>query len=57
MYRIAAFGFVLLLLGILSGGVLALVLLLLAAFTYAVRALDSDINPWDGLASGYASRM
>ena len=57
MYRMAAFGLSLVILGILTGGVLALVLLLLVAFTYGVRRLDSDIDAWDGMAGGGASRL
>ena len=57
MYQLAAFGLVVLILGILSGGVLALVALGLGAFTYGVRRLDSDVNAWDGLATGFASRL
>ena len=57
MYRTAAFGLVLLILGILTGGVLALVVLLLTAFTYAVRRLDSDIDAWDGMATSFAGRL
>jgi uncharacterized membrane protein len=55
MYRIAAFGLLLLILGMLTGGVLALVVLGLAGFTYGIRRLDSDISAWDGLANGFAS--
>lgn len=57
MYRIAAFGLLLLVLGMLTGGVLALVVLLLTAFSYAVRTLDSDIDPYGGMAPGFASRL
>jgi hypothetical protein len=57
MYRIAAFGLLLLILGVLSGGVLALVGLLLGAFTYAVRILDEDIDPYGGMVIGFASRL
>ena len=57
MYRIATFGLLLLVLGMLTGGVLALVVLLLTAFSYAVRTLDSDIDPYGGMAPGFASRL
>lgn len=57
MFRIAAFGLLLLILGIVSGGVLALVGLLLGAFTYAVRTLDDDIDPYGGMVIGFASRL
>jgi uncharacterized membrane protein len=57
MYRFAAFGLLLLILGILTGGVLALVVLLLAAFSYAVRLLDSDIDAWDGMTASFAGRL
>jgi uncharacterized membrane protein len=57
MYRIAAFGLLLLILGILTGGVVALVVLLLAAFSYAVRTLDSDVDAWDGMAASFAGRL
>ena len=57
MYQIAAFGLLLLILGILSGGVLALVVLLLGAFTYAVRTLDDDVDPWGGSVIGFAARL
>jgi hypothetical protein len=55
MYRMATIGLGVLLLGILTGGILALVVLGLAGFTYGVRRLDADINAWDGLANGFAS--
>jgi uncharacterized membrane protein len=55
MYRMAAFGLTLVILGILTGGVLALVVLGLVAFAFGVRRLDSDISPWDGMATGFAS--
>jgi hypothetical protein len=55
MYRMATIGLGLLLLGILTGGIIALVILGLAGFTYGVRRLDSDVRAWDGLANGFAS--
>lgn len=57
MYRIAAFSLLLLILGTLSGGVLALVGVLLGAFTYGVRTLDDDIDPWGGSVIGFAARL
>lgn len=55
MYRMATIGLGLLLLGILTGGIIALVILGLAGSTYGVRRLDSDIRAWDGMANGFAS--
>lgn len=55
MVRMATIGLALLILGILTGGMIAFVVLGLAGFAYGVRRLDSDIRPWDGLASGTAS--
>ncbi len=57
MYQLAAFGLVLLILGILTGGVFALVVLGLVGFSYAVRRLDSDVRAWDGMAVGFGSRL
>jgi uncharacterized membrane protein len=57
MYRMAAFGLSLVILGILTGGVLALVILGLVAFSFGVRRLDSDISAWDGMATGFADRL
>jgi hypothetical protein len=48
MYRMATIGLALLILGILTGGIIALVVLGLAGFAYGVRRLDSDIHAWDG---------
>jgi mannose/fructose/N-acetylgalactosamine-specific phosphotransferase system component IIC len=56
MYRIVAFAILLLNTGILTGGVLALVVLGLVAFSYGVRRLDSDITARDALATGFAGR-
>jgi hypothetical protein len=55
MYRMATIGLGLLILGILTGGIIALVVLGLAGFAYGVRRLDSDIHAWDGMASGSVS--
>lgn len=54
MYRTATIGLGLLVLGILTGGIIAFVALGLAAFVYGIRRLDSDIHAWDGPANGFA---
>jgi hypothetical protein len=43
--------------GILTGGVLALVILGLVAFAFGVRRLDSDITAWDGMGLSFADRL
>ena len=54
MYRTATLGLALLIIGILTGGIIAFVILGLVGFVYGVRRLDSDIHAWDGQANGFA---
>ena len=55
MINLAALGIILLVLGILTGGMLALVALGLIGTIVGIRRLDSDVRAWDGQAIGSAS--